>query len=185
MWRLSLAFLDIALHRRGPEDMPPSRFLFGFTLVCLLSVGLVSSFISTPPVRILELPSLGVSIRFGFVKLMLFETAADLCFIWLVLWAFNHSRRFLQTATAILGVETLLACTALPFLAWNAAISSASGELTAASFLYLILFLWSLDVAGFVLARATENAYFVTLPIVIGYVIMSIFMRQHFLPAAG
>jgi len=185
LWRLSLAFLDIALHRRGPEDMPPSRFLFGLTLLCLLSVSLVSSFIGAVPERILELPSLGVSIRFGFVKLTVFETAADLCFIWLVLWAFNRSRRFLQTVTAILGVETLLICAALPFRVWDAVISSASGELTAALFLYLILFLWLLDVAGFVLARATENEYFVTLPIVIGYVTMSFFMRQHYLPAAG
>ena len=41
MWRLILVFIDIALHRRGPEDLPRSTFLFGTVLGSYFLVGLV------------------------------------------------------------------------------------------------------------------------------------------------
>ena len=98
---------------------------------------------------------------------------------------FDHSRRFLQTGTALLGAETLLSLIGIPILAWIDAVRTSGGEPTAGTFVYLLLFLWSLDVAGFILSKALQHAYFVGVLIVLGYVMMSFTLREYFFPVVS
>ena len=185
MWRLVQVFADIALHRRGPEELPASRFLFSLILSTYLAVGFLSLIVSEPAERLLDLTILGYTLQLSFIGLIILETFFYLWFVWLVLRVFDHSRRFLQTATALLGAETLLSIVGIPILAWIDAVRDSGGEPSAGTFVYLLLFLWSLDVAGFVLSRALQNAYFVGVLIVIGYVMISFTLRDYLFPVTG
>ena len=185
MWRLVLAFADIALHRRSPADLPASRFLFALSLVVYLMVGLITIRVGNPDRRLLDVSFLGSQIDIGFVGVIVLETAVYLGFVWLVLRAFERPGRFLQTATALVGVETLISLIGIPVLAWIDTVRAAGGEPTAGTFVYLLLFLWSLDVAGFIISKAIQNAYFVGVLIVIGYFMVSFALREQFLPVSG
>lgn len=185
MWRLAQVFVDIALHRRGPDELPASRFLFGLILITYLTVGCIALLVSEPAERLLDLTILSYTFHLGFVGLIILETFFYLWVIWMVLRVFDHSRRFIQTATALLGAECLLSIIGIPILAWIDATRSAGGEPTVATFAYLLLFLWSVDVAGFILSRALQNQYFVGVLIVIGYVMVSFMLREYFFPVIG
>lgn len=182
MGRLVLVFAEMALHRRGPDELPASRFLFGLILAGYLTVGFVSLLVRAPAERLLELNILGSTVQLGFFGLVILDTLVYLLFFWLVLKAFDRSQRFLQTATALLGTETLLSIVGIPVLAWIDAVRSSDGEPTVGTFIYLLLFLWSIDIAGFILSKALQNAYFVGVLIVIGYVMISFTLGEYFFP---
>ena len=171
LWRLGSVFVDIALHRRGPEDLPASRFLLGVVLLLYLSVTLVSLRLTEPMGRAAGLAA--------------YDTALYLGFVWLVLRVLDHSRRFVQTATALLGTETFLTLIGVPLLVWIDLDTMAAGVPTLATVLFLLLFLWSVDVAGFVISRALQSAYVVGVLIVIGYILGSWRLRGLLFPVAG
>src|SRR5690606_2571217 len=94
VWPLSLAFVDIVLHRRGPQDLPASQFLLGLVLIAYAVVmAVVLIVISATRVDVI---------------LMMLELVVDLAVVYLVLAAFQKARRFLQTATALVGTAVLL-----------------------------------------------------------------------------
>jgi hypothetical protein len=168
---LVFAFVDIALHRRGPDQLPASTFLLtlvlaGYLFIVFFALALQSSAAAA-------------------AALLVFETAIYLLFVWAVLKAFKRERRFLQTATAMLGVDTLFNALGLPLLAWENALTGAGAETTAPLVLSLLLFVWSIDVSGFILSRALERPYVLGVGIVLGYVMLSYSIRTAFLPPAG
>ncbi len=185
MRHLVLAFADIVLHRRGPDELPASWFLFSLIFIIYLAVGLIAPQLSEPAERLVEFQILGAMVNLGFAEQFIAETFFYLAFIWAVLRVSNHSRRFLQTAIALIGTTTLLSVLGLPILAWIDAVRSSGGTPTAGIFFYIFLFLWSLDVAGFVLSRALQVTYFVGVLIVIGYFIPTFTLREYFFPVTG
>ncbi|HET7131565.1 MAG TPA: hypothetical protein VFJ95_04920, partial [Gammaproteobacteria bacterium] len=94
MVRVLQAFFEITLHRRGPDSLPASGFLFGLVLIVYVLVTWFTQILPAP----LEHPLL----------FLLVDLAIDIAFIWSLLRAFEHERRFLQTAIAFFGVWTLL-----------------------------------------------------------------------------
>jgi hypothetical protein len=168
--RLVFAFVDIALHRRGPDHLPASQFLLGLVLVAYIAVVFISLAMQS---------SAGVAARS-----LVIETAIYLLFVWTVLKTFNKERRFLQTATAMLGVDTLLNALGLPLLAWEGAVSEPA-QLTMPLILSLMLLIWWVDVCSFILARALSRPYVLGVAIVLGYVLLSYSMRTALLPAPG
>lgn len=172
VWRLSLAFLDIALHRRGPEDLPASQFLFGLSLCAYLAVGVLVVQISEPWGRSVGLVGLEAVLYLGFV--------------WLLLGTFGHAERFMQTASALLGVETILNLMAMPLVLWvetTADVDSAAQSIS--RLLFSLLILWGIDIAGFVLSRSLQLTYVVGVLIVIGYLFGSIALRGLIFPPAA
>jgi hypothetical protein len=95
MLELCKTILDIALWRRGPQDLPASGFLVVMLFVVYLAVGLLQVLLGHFPVRtLLALSSLEVlmwSLWLGFV-----------------LTLFQRRARFVQTLAALLGVNVLL-----------------------------------------------------------------------------
>ena len=155
LWRLGLVFADIALHRRGPEHLPSSGFLFSLLLIMYLVASVVATQIAEPLARA--------------VGMVLFDTALYVGFIWLLLSALSHPDRFLQTASAIFGAQTLLTLIGIPVLMMA---GFENGELespNAGTWLFLLLILWSIDIAAFVLSRALQRSYVVGVMIVLGY----------------
>jgi hypothetical protein len=96
MWKLLQTFVDIALWRKGPQDLPASRFL----AILVLAAYIVASFIQ---VRLLDL-----HLR-SAVVIIAVDVTMVVAWVWAVLAFFERRQRFIQTFTAMLGVGVLLA----------------------------------------------------------------------------
>lgn len=95
MLKLLQTFVDIALWRKGPQDLPASRFL----AVSVLLIYIIASFIQ---VHLFDL-------RLRTATLIIAVDVAMLMgWLWLVLVFFGRRQRFVQTITAVLGVGVLL-----------------------------------------------------------------------------
>jgi len=167
---LILAFVDIALHRRGPEHLPASRFLLALALVVNLAAGAVT-------VRLLRDPVFPLAA-------VLIQTALELAFVWCVLRAFERPRRFVQAASAVLGTDTLLTLIGWPLLLWHRSLGAPPTELTLPQTLDFLIWVWSIDISASIMSRALERPYVVALAIVIGYVMLSLSLRVTLFPAA-
>ncbi|HEX7081057.1 MAG TPA: hypothetical protein VF329_08600 [Gammaproteobacteria bacterium] len=171
MWPLCLAFVDIALHRRGPQHLPASEFLLGLVLAVYLVIGLAA-------------------LQFGStlsraVSLLLFDTAVYLVAIWAVLKLFRRPRRFLQTATAFVGTDAFLNTVALPLIFWDESLQAPPDQLTTPRLLFLLLLIWHVDIGGYILSKAVEKPYIVGVSIVIVYVLTSMQLRETLFPPIG
>ncbi|HEY6642559.1 hypothetical protein [Povalibacter sp.] len=96
MLKLLQTFIDIALWRKGPQDLPASRFLLTLVLVIYIA----SSFVQV------QLLDLRLSTAFVIVGV---DVTMMMVWLWVVLAFFARSQRFIQTLTAMFGVGALLA----------------------------------------------------------------------------
>jgi hypothetical protein len=166
--RLILAFVEIAFHRRSPEDLPSSRGFF----VVVLVVNIVLVLGTSRYLHLAPYPELMVA----------FDTLLELGFIWGVLRMFERERRFRQTATAVLGVDAILGFVNFGLLIWHRALHAPKDEVTVPYMLSLLVLIWSVDVSAFVLSRAVERPYVLTVAIMLGYVLLSISADATFFP---
>ena len=95
MPKLLLTFLEIALWRKGPQDLPASRSLAALVLLVYVVIGFAR-------VRLFDLNLRAATVNIGVDVLMLS--------LWLyaVLAFFGRRQRFIQTMTATLGVGVLM-----------------------------------------------------------------------------
>jgi hypothetical protein len=159
--RLILAFVDIMLHRRGPDSLPSSQFL----LWTLLALSILAD------CAILWLAR--ESGRAFAVSLLV--TGFDLWFVWAVLRTFNRQPRFRQTMTAMLGADLLLAALQAPLV--RSLVDSPPPDpenptVTLTGVLWLAIIVWSIDISAFVFSRALERPYFLCVAIVIAYFLL-------------
>ena len=171
LWRLGIVFVDIALHRRGPEHIPSSAFLFGLLTTIYLIVSIVATQVAEPFPRA--------------VGMVIFDTLLYLGFIWLLLSIRSYPDRFYQTVSAIFGAQTFLTLIGIPILI---SIGIESGEIetfNVGRWLFFILILWSIDIASFVLSRALQLSYFLGVLIVLGYSFSSLTLGGLLFPVAS
>lgn len=165
MWRLAAAFFEIAVHRRGPEHLPASQFLLGLLFVSYLIVGFAAI-------------QVGETAASRALPVFVADSLIYYTYIWLVLSFFKLGGRFLQTASALIGVDIFFNALGLPLVAWSSAVESADGDPTVPLLLFIVLFFWSIDVAGYIVSRAIERPYIVGVLIVIMYVMTSMSVRE-------
>src|SRR3977135_247949 len=94
MRELIQLFAQIAMLRRGPQDLPASTLLLALTVLGYLGVNLVVSSV-LPPVR-------------GWPAQVLVDTLFMLAWYVALLKLLGRSERILQTATAVFGLQGLL-----------------------------------------------------------------------------
>ncbi|HEX3398324.1 MAG TPA: hypothetical protein VHS76_16585 [Steroidobacteraceae bacterium] len=94
MLRLVKAFLDIALRRQTPAVLPASLFLFALVAGVAALSEVLGALLSPPP---------GDAILMGIVL----GVGLPVAFTWVLLTLTRRRARFLQTATALLGVGAL------------------------------------------------------------------------------
>lgn len=152
------AFVDIALFKAGPQDLPASRFLLGFMLVCHCLVGVVLSLFSLP---------LGVAVLSALVG-----TLMVVALVQGVLTASRQNARFLQTATAMAGCETLLGLAALPITLWF----YNSQDQTLPSFFSLGLVIWSLAIVAHIMRQALNTSLAMAMLLALGYMMASYYV---------
>jgi len=153
--RLIFAFVDIMLHRRGPDSLPSAPFLLWTVLALSIVAEWLIRWLGGEPAR-------------SFVVSLL-VTGFDLWFVWGVLRAFSRTARFRQTMTAILGAEVLLTILQAPLVLAPPPSDPQDRTLTLLGVLSLLIFVWWLDINAFVLARALERPYFLCAALAIGY----------------
>ena len=170
MLRLILAFVEIALHRQSPADLPASRFFFTAVFVVYLAVALVT----TRYLDIVAYPELMTA----------FETVLGLAFIWSVLRAFERQARFRQTACAVLGTDTLLNLLTVPLVLWHRSLGAPATDATLPLVLYVLVAIWSVDISAFIMARAIERPYVLTVAIMLGYLLLLVSVRATLFPPA-
>jgi hypothetical protein len=115
MLKLLQTFLDIALWRKGPQDLPASRFLLMF----VLAIYVLASFIQV------QLLDLRLSTAFVIVGV---DVVMMMLWLWLVLVFFGRRQRFIQTLTAMFGVGALLAAIDIVVAVVQIAAGQSAGE---------------------------------------------------------
>ncbi len=171
MLALVAAFIDIIMHRRGPEDLPSSKFLLTLVLVTYLSVGFLVIGISERWPRALAILAVDATLYLIFIKLLLVLN--------------NFRGRFLQSTTALLGIYTLFNLAALPFLLWLERANDTDVLPLLPYGALIALLLWSLDVSAFIFSRAISKPYVAGVAIVIGYFLFSLLVRGVVFPPEG
>ena len=166
--QLVFVFVEIAFHRRGPAALPESRFLFGLVLVAYVTVSLLALQINWP-----------LSQAAGP---LVADVMFCMAFFWAILQLGQRGERYWQTVTALLGAETFLSLVALPLLILRSAATNSEAFEPITVLLLTVVLLWSIDVGGFILSRALEQAYVVGVFIMVGYVISSFMLGEFFFP---
>ncbi len=169
MWALVSTFIDIAMHKRGPEDLPASRFLLLLVCTGYLSAGLLYT-----------------SMLYPFGDALLAVVVAALwffAFLTLVLWITGKAERLLQTATAYVGVDTLLTLLQLPLPHWIKQDPGAELSMPVLVFVWFFLSLiWSLEVFSYILSRSLQVAYWNAVLLVIFYFLVQQVLLANLLP---
>lgn len=150
------AFLQIALRRRGPEDLPASRFL-------LLAAGLLYVTVQV---------SLGLSVYHALLPLAgsLVLDLLLLCgCVWGLLRLTGHAGRYRQTLTAMFGTGALLGACMLPFNYWLDVAGAPGKPAIGPTIGLLAVVSWSLVVNGHIFSRAMSVPFAPALAISIGY----------------
>lgn len=171
MWPLLQLFIDIAFHRRGPEDVPPAGLLLALVLCTAAAVQVVS------------LMALG-----NLFPRAVAETGAHLALTLgayaLVLYWRGHGARFRQTATALLGTATLLGLVMLPVVTWLDSGIRAEAVSPVALLAFFMVMIWSIDIIGFVLSRALGAHYVIGVLLALAVIILDVTLRRQWLPPA-
>lgn len=147
--QLARLYLDIALLRRGPADVPGATFVLGLTLAAHFTINLVLSLLLLPPTFLQAAGQLLVEIAFMLA--------------WYrgVLRLAGRPERFVQTASALFGCQTVLAplmvVVSLLFLRYN---GHPTGRLPV-SLLMMALVVWTFAIYARVLRAATQWPMFV------------------------
>jgi hypothetical protein len=158
--RLIFAFVDIMLHRRGPDTLPSSPFL----LSALFALAFAADFV--------VLALAGRSVRWFAVHVLVF--GLNVWFVWALLRTFNRQTRFRQTMTALLGTGVLLTVLQAPLVRamLEPLPDPQNPTLTLPRMLGLLIMIWSIDIYAFVFSRALERPYLLCIAVVIGYALL-------------
>jgi hypothetical protein len=172
--RLIFAFVDIMLHRRGPESLPSSQFLFWALLALSIVTDCIILWMAGEPGR-----AFAVS---------LLVTGFDLWFVWALLRTFNKQPRFRQTMTAMLGARVLLGFLQAPLV--RALVNAPpqdpqNPQVGFAGILWLLILVWSIDISAFVFSRALERPYLLCAAIVVGYFLLIRALQITLLPSVA
>lgn len=168
MLRLAKAFLDIALWRKSPAQLPASAFLLGLVAFVVAMIEVLSALLPpNPSDRVLTRVALSVGL--------------PLVFAWVVLRIAGRPQRFLQTGSALLGVAVLAQLLLYPL---DSLLSYIGTDRLASLPLGLLLFM---GVVGYVFAcvniwrAALDAGVAVGAVVSIGYLLLSLALEQQFL----
>lgn len=161
MLRLILAFVDIMLHRRGPDSLPSSPFLLWSALAASLAADCLVLWLA------------GRSGRWIAVAVLVL--GLNVWFVWALLRTFNRQPRFRQTMTALFGINAIMNVVQIPIvmmLLEEPPLDPENPTLTLPGLIAALILLWAIDISAFVFSRALERPYLLCVAIVIGYALL-------------
>ena len=163
--------LGITIHRRGPDELPASPFL----VLLLLGVSECALLVT---LRIAAYPD-------GAIFLVLLSVAVDFLFVWAVLAMFERRERYWQTMSAFLGAGIVLNVISALLVAWSQSLQAPPTVTTPPDVLLQLVRVWSVDIGGFLLARAIGRHYALGVVIMLGYVLLSTSLLSTVLFSSG
>jgi hypothetical protein len=153
-------FIELALLRRAPQDLPASQALLAIVLIVGIGAGLLLAMTA------------GVGLASGLVQSLL-DLGLMLVALWLALRFVAHSERFVQAATALIGIDTLITLLALLPVGLARPADADSGLLALAGLLFLLLVAWSVLATGHILRHAFGLTLIQGAAIAIGFDLLS------------
>ena len=167
-------YAEIAVFRRGPEDLPVSALLLLLTIVAflLVTLGLGSVMPVTAGNRI---------------DLLALSAVFLLACYWVVLRLAGRPERFLQTLTAIFGFQLMIAPINVGFRALFQRYATSDPLSLPVWFMLLgvILFVWTLAINGRILRSATGWPLFSCVALVVLQEFLGVFVILSVVPAAA
>jgi hypothetical protein len=148
-------FVEIALLRRGPQDLPASPLLLTLTAFGYLAVNALA--------RVLMPASQG-----PWLLQLLVELLFTLGWYAVLLRMVNRSERFLQTATAMFGYQALLAPLIVAAIWLVQQFDKDSAWMLPALVIALVLVIWLIAAGAHILKAALEWA----MPASVGMIIL-------------
>jgi len=142
MAELFRLFTQIALSRKGPQDLPASPLLLALTVVGYFLVNYVVNLLM-PTVDVWRLH-------------LLVDVAFTLAWYAILLRAFGKSERFLQTATAIFGYQIVIAPLWITAAYFLRRYSDDTVMQLPAAVIGLLLLFWVVRAGGYILKAALE-----------------------------
>lgn len=172
MLALLEAFFQIAMRRRGPEDLPDSALLLHITLLAymLAQVPVAAEFYGGPKNSLLAI---------------LADTALLAVCFWLPLKFTRRTHRYRRTMIALLGTGALLSLVQTPLVFLSGLVGTTGQPPVVATLGYLLLLIWSIVVQAHIAARALSSPLWVGLGIALIYFAVSSRITAQFAPAAS
>ncbi len=140
---IAQAFFSICRLKTGPQDLPVSSVLMGFTLACYLLISILLSAIS------MELNKALLSGLLDLVLMLLLTTV--------LLILHKRSQRLPQTITAIAGTSIILSLTAMPIVIWINTARDNFNDITLPGLLMFFLIIWNIVILAHILRHALST----------------------------
>jgi hypothetical protein len=154
MYQLIVLFFEIAILRKGPQDVPPSPWLLKLLLPAYVTVNVL------------------VLLLNGDLSTALLQITVDFLltvgFSWPLLHFAGKPARFRQTLCALIGTDTLISFFAIP------AVASLSSQATDLAYIaMLVLMVWHWLVSGHIFRHALDKPLFFGLGLALLYILIS------------
>ena len=169
--KLIQPFWDICRLKRGPQDIPTSRFLFNLVLCAYLLLGIAINLIGFTVAE-------ACALSLVMTVLLLLVIRALLLFR-------GYAERTLQTSTAIMGTSIVLFLPALALRYWFHMIEKSGTESNIAGYLWVCLFVWELFISAHILRHALGTRLMVGFFVSIAYVFLEFQVMVFFHRALG
>ncbi len=155
MFEIIKLLFDMCLFKQGPQDLPPSVWLLRLLAVVDVIVSFLMISIRT---------NLAVSLLQAMVSALLI-----IGFSWFMLFLARKGGRFYQTASALLGTDTLISFFALPGMA---SMMIGGGALLA-FIITIALMIWHWAVTGHIIRNALGQTWAFSLGLAFLYILGS------------
>jgi hypothetical protein len=168
MLRLAKAFLDIALWRRTPAQLPASLLLLTLVVAATAALEVLGHFL--PPVmndRLAVRIALSVVLPLGFAGAVLVLA--------------HRPQRFLQTAIALMGVGVLSGLIQYPIDSLMQSVGAESLAALPLGFLMLVGLIWYLLACANIWRSALDSGLMLGAALSLSYLLLSILLEQELL----
>ena len=179
MSELVRLFVQLALFKKGPQDVPYSLFLLIALFVTAFCLELITHLI--PGLKREEVEFL-VYLRYLVVSNIIFVIV-----IYLLFKLHGHSKRFVQSLTAMLGIDLLISIIFLPInliivFAGDNQIPLLVGLM---ALLYMVLFFWYLFIYLHIFRHGLSVSPVIAGMLSLGIFLLGISLNNLLLPAAA
>ena len=154
MYQLIQLFFEIAILRKGPQDVPATPWLLRLILPVYVTVNVLILLLNS------DLSTALQQIAVDFLLITGFS--------WPLLYFAGKPARFRQTLCALLGTDTVISFFAIPAVA---SLNTQANEL--AFFAMLVLMVWHWLVTGHIFRHALDRPLFFGLGLALLYILIS------------
>jgi len=169
MLRLAKAFLDIALWRKSPAQLPASVFLLCLVAAAAAILEVIAAYLPAAP-------SGAIEVRVALSVLL------PLLFAWLVLAVARQRQRFLQTGTALLGVAVIAEIVLYPLGSLLNLIGVDRPAALPVGVFWVVGLIWYLLACANIWRAALDARLALGAAISLGYFVLSMMLEQQLLP---